>query len=230
MTAESNGPYAAKTNSTKGGFEMKSSMKACIAGASAVVAALAIVACSSDETPATPELDAGHVDSGTVTPDTGAPKDAATDTNPAGRKATLAIAPYGDSGTTMGAGTLDESTGAVTLTLDVTNAVPGSRGVHVHVGTSCAVGAPGPHFNPDLATRNGEWDNLQVNDAGVGHLVSTRQGLTLDPLSDGGTGIVGRVIAVHGAPLTYTDGGVLLTEAGTPQPPPISGCGVITAK
>jgi Cu/Zn superoxide dismutase len=212
------------------GVEMKSSMKACIAGAVVVVATLAVVACSSDATPATPELDGGQIDSGKVTPDTGTAKDTGTDSTPAGRKATIAIAPYGDSGTTMGSGTLDESTGAVTLTLDVTKAVPGSRGVHVHVGTSCAVGGPGPHFNPDLGTRNGEWDNLQVDDAGVGHLVSTRQGLTLDPLSDGGTGIVGRVIAVHGAPLTYSDGGVLLTDAGTPQPPPISGCGVITAK
>ncbi len=125
-----------------------------------------------------------------------------------------------------------EVNGGLALTIDVTNAVPGARGTHIHVGTSCAVGAPGAHFNLDTTNRNAEFANTPVDDAGVGHNVSTKTGtpaLTLDVAADGGPGVVGRVLAIHGAPVLLPDGGPELSEAGTPLPPPISGCGVITA-
>jgi Cu/Zn superoxide dismutase len=208
-------------------------------------------ACSSDDTTNPSSSTDGGVDSttggDTGSSDTGSGTDSSkadtgSDAPPVGKQATVTIAPYGTTGTTTGSGTFVQTDGPggstqVTFTLDVQNAVPGSRGVHVHVGSSCAVGAPGAHFNPGPVPLNGQWDNIQVDDAGTGHLVSPMtaggapgNGLTLDPYSDAGPGIVGRVIAVHGAPNLLPDGGPVLTEAGTPAPPPINGCGVIIAK
>jgi Cu/Zn superoxide dismutase len=110
----------------------------------------------------------------------------------------------------------------------VTNAVPGARGVHVHLGSSCTPPAPGGHFNP-AGTTDGMFDNITVDDAGVGHLTSTRKTITLDVQQDGGNGIVGRALAVHAAPLPPVDAGEDV-DAGPAPPPPISGCGIITAQ
>jgi hypothetical protein len=223
----------------------------------ASVGALAAPSACSNSSSATPASGTdGGVDSGggsgdDATTDTGSSSaDTGTDTGTAaetstgtdgGKRASVLVRPYGDAGTTTGTGSFSQTDGPeggtqVTLTLDVTSAVPGSRGVHVHVGTSCDVGAPGAHFNPGPTPLNGQWDNIQVDDAGVGHLLSPMtaggapgNGLSLDPYSDGGPGIVGRVLIVHGAPVLSADGGPTLTEAGTVAPPPISGCGIITS-
>lgn len=207
-------------------------------GAAAVVLGIGgslVIACGDDTATPTTETDAGGGTDTSVAKDTGSATDTGGGDTATGRTGTVTIAPFG-TGTTAGSGTFTEDNGSVTFKLDVTGAVPGSRGTHVHVRTNCTPGAGegfGPHFNPDPATRNGEWDNIQVDDAGVGHLTSTRAGLTLEAHSDAGPGIKGRVIAVHGIPPTYPDGGPVLSDGGggfpigAPLPPPIMGCGVI---
>lgn len=190
-----------------------------------------LYACSSDETTtSTPKVDGGGTDTGTK-PDTGGgntdsgnPADSGNEA--AARTGHVTIAPVGDASTTQGSGTFVQNGNTITLTLNVTGSIPGTRGVHVHVGGDCA--NPGGHFNPDPNTRNGEFDNMTVNDAGVGTLTSSRLGISLDQLADGGTGIVGRSLNVHGIPLTSVDGGPLLNDAGVAVPPPRIGCGVIT--
>lgn len=147
------------------------------------------------------------------------------DPTPTLRRATIDIRPWGDGGTS-GTATLVEADGGVTFTVDVTHAPRGSRGIHVHLGKCENDGGPGGHFNPDPMALNGQLPNLQVDDAGVGHLVATQVGLTLDDAMDGGAGIVGRAVVVHGIQATYPDGGPVL-DAGKPIPPPISGCGDI---
>ena len=140
------------------------------------------------------------------------------------RSGKVTIAPVGDAGT-IGTGTFVESNGQITLTLNVTGAPPGARGVHVHVNGDCA--NAGAHFNPNPTTRNGEFDNMIANDAGVGTLTSMRAGISLDTASDAGTGIVGRSLNVHGVGATLPDGGPVLNDAGQPVPPPRIGCGII---
>jgi Cu/Zn superoxide dismutase len=125
----------------------------------------------------------------------------------------------------MGTGTFTENGNQMTLVLNLTGSIPGSRGVHVHVSGDCT--NPGAHFNPDAVMKNGEFDSIVVNDAGVGTMTSIRMGLSLDLPSDGGTGIVGRSLNVHGLPILAADGGPVLTDAGTPVPAPRIGCGVI---
>jgi hypothetical protein len=74
---------------------------------------------------------------------------------------------------------------------------------------------------------NGMMDNTVVDDAGNGQQTSTRVGITLDKAADGGLGVVGRVVVVHGIPLTEADGGPKLDDAGNKLPPPAIGCGPI---
>lgn len=146
------------------------------------------------------------------------------ESEPAGKGAKVTIAPYAAAqGTTSGTGVLTEADGKVTLKLEVKNAKEGSRGVHVHVGSSCE-SPPGGHHNPDPGTRNGEFDNLQVDATGSGTVTSTRAGLNL---TSGDGGILGRALVVHGKPLLEPDGGPKLSDAGTALPPPVDGCGVI---
>lgn len=196
----------------------------------AAITGVTMYACSDDPTPtaSTTSADGGQGDSSrsdTGTGSDGSSPDGATGT----RTATVTINPFaGTGGTTTGMGTFTETNGEVTLTLNVTNAPPGSRGVHIHVGSTCATA--GVHFNPNPTTLNGEFKSMDVNDAGQGSLTDTKSGLSLTQAADGGTGIVGRTLVVHGVRQTYPDGGPVLTEAGTPAPPPISGCGVITAQ
>src|SRR5262249_41193673 len=105
----------------------------------------------------------------------------------------------------------------VTFTVSVTGAGPaGPHGVHVHVNGTCA--SPGPHFNPDPNTRNGEWGTIAVDDAGTGTLTATTRGLDLVDAGPDTAGILGRAIVVHG---------VLPADAGPEASAPPSGCGVI---
>ena len=198
---------------------------------------LGLVACSSDETGAISRSDSGSPIADASTSDTYVPNvDSGPGVDAGGRTAKAALKALSDSGTSATA-TLTESPGCtpntknctVTLSINVTGAVPGARGTQVHVGKSCTDALTrGGHFNPDAVTKNGEWDNTIANDAGVGTTTSTRTGLTLDQLADGGVGILGRVIVVHGPPTLLPDGGPVLTDAGTPAPPPAHACGKIT--
>jgi Cu/Zn superoxide dismutase len=193
-----------------------------------VSVAAVVTGCSDDPPPA--GSSSGTSGASSSSGSSGTSSSSGTSGSTASKKATATVAPYAAAGgTTQGTATFTEANGEVTLDLSVTNAVPGARGVHVHVGGSCD-SPPGAHFNPNATTKNGEWDNMQVAAGGAGTLSSKRAGLTLEPAADGGTGIVGRTIVIHAAPVLYPDGGPVLTEAGTPAPPPISGCGVIKAQ
>lgn len=204
--------------------------------ATSVAVGMFVVACSSDETAATTR---GNTDSGSTQdssqPDTSLPNvDSGGPVDAGGRTAKATLNSVDDSGTKATA-TFVESPGClantkgctVTLTMNVTGAPPGARGTHVHVGESCTDAITrGGHFNPDTVTKNGEFDNTLANDAGVGTATSTRSGITLDALSDGGVGILGRVVVVHGAPI-LVDGGPLLLDGGAVAPPPAFACGKI---
>lgn len=191
------------------------------------IAASGVYACSSDDTTATPvtTTDAGGGSDSGSTGDTGTKGDSGgTDGSTTTKKAHVTIT--GVNGNTIsGTGTFTEANGAVTLTVNVMGAPPGPRGTHVHVNADCS----GGHYNPDTTTKNGEFDNTVVNDAGVGTGTSTRQGISLDAKSDAGTGIVGRALAIHGIAPTDVDGGPLLDDAGAPVKPPVIGCGEIMA-
>jgi Cu/Zn superoxide dismutase len=181
------------------------------------VASVWLYACDDDETASPPGSDGG-LDSSR---DTGPSQDAAA------RTANVTIAPYGDASTTTGSGTFTEGNGTVTLSLNVTGAPPGSRGVHVHVNSSCNP-APGSHFQPNDAGTSVFFQNMIVNDAGEGSMTSSVPIFTIEQATDAGTGIVGRTLVVHGVAETLPDGGPVLTDAGAPVPPPVSGCGSIT--
>jgi Cu/Zn superoxide dismutase len=210
-----------------------------------VVSIIAIVGggfaygCSDDEEtgtkPPTTTTDAGGKTDGTTGTDSGGGNDTGTKTDTGTtdtgtgdtsttKTAHVTITAVNDSGVS-GTGTFTQSGTNVTLTVNVTGAPPGPRGTHVHVNADCS----GGHYNPNAATKNGEFDNTVVDDAGVGTGTSTRDGLDLVPKSDAGTGIVNRALAIHGIAPLDIDGGALLDDAGLPIKAPVIGCGEILA-
>jgi Cu-Zn family superoxide dismutase len=139
-------------------------------------------------------------------PDTGASDSSTTLT----AKATLEA--VGDSGVS-GTATFTESNGTVTLNATVQGARPGTHGLHVHLGTTCA--APGPHYGPDGGPYHGEW-KVVVGDAGTGSLTVPNVDVTV---SAGQWVAVGHAMVFHH--LATPDAGA---DAG---PPPRAACGVV---
>jgi Cu-Zn family superoxide dismutase len=201
---------------------------ACLAS---LAAGFVAFSCSDDDPVAgEPELDAGPLDApaaaDTYVPDTAAKAD----TNPPGPNAAAAnITSTGVGGSTItGLASFVELDGSVNVSINVSNAPPGMRGLHVHANGSCddAGAAAGGHFNPldashaypDGAVHHpGDFGNIVVNDAGVGTLTLTSTTITVSP---GPTSVVGHAIIVHQG-----------TDDGVTQPTGDAGarigCGVI---
>ncbi len=187
-----------------------------IAAPAIAIASVWLYACDDDDASAPTSADAGQ-DSA---------RDTGTSQDGSARTAKVTIAPFGDA-STSGSGTFTEGDGTVTLSLSVTGAPPGSRGVHVHVNASCDP-APGAHFQPNDAGTTVFFQNMIVNDAGEGTLTSSVPVFKVEQATETGTGIIGRTLVVHGVAATLPDGGPVLSDAGTPVAPPVSGCGPIT--
>ena len=178
-----------------------------------VIGGALVNGCASDSPSAPPRIDSGsgRSDSGgpgqdSSLPDTGGGDSSATLT----AKATLA--PVGDSGVT-GTATFTETNGTVTLNATVQGSVPGTHGLHVHQGTSCA--APGPHYGPDGGPYHGEW-KVVIGDAGTGTLTVPNVDVTV---SAGQWVAVGHAMVFHQLP--RPDAGA---DAG---PPARAACAVI---
>ena len=124
-----------------------------------------------------------------------------------------------------------DGNGTVHVNVHVKGLAPGLHGIHVHNVGSCAQGATafagaGSHHNPGAATHGqhaGDLPNLTVNRAGVGHLNSSTDTITLSAGSSSVFDANGSALVVHFAQDDYVT-----------DPTGNSGarvaCGVITAE
>ena len=116
---------------------------------------------------------------------------------------------------------VENATGTVHVNVHVTGLAPGLHGIHIHRVADCTppFAAAGPHYNPAGASHGlhsatgphaGDLPNLTVNDAGVGHLDTTTDRVTLrdgaTTLFDETAGQVGSSLIIHaGADDQVTD-------------------------
>jgi Cu-Zn family superoxide dismutase len=131
----------------------------------------------------------------------------------------------------------EDAAGTLHASVHVEGLSPGLHGIHIHAIGTCSptFAAAGGHFNPTGAAHGldsptgphaGDWPNLVVNGAGVGHLDARSDRATL---SDGPLSILdadGSAIVIHANPDDQ------VTDSG-PFGPGNSGariaCGVIEA-
>lgn len=131
-----------------------------------------------------------------------------------------------------GKATFIEEPGGVRVVLEVENAPPGKKGVHVHERGDCSDlegKSMGPHFAPKLEQHAlpaegaehhlGDLGNIVVSDDGTGRLEIKAVDATLGP--DSGTSFLGRAIVVHFG----EDAGKTAQPAGDSGEP--MACGVI---
>ena len=139
-------------------------------------------------------------------------------------------------GSEVGRATLRETEEGVKVVLEIENAPPGSKGVHVHEKGDCsniAGKSMGDHFAPDvkihaLPTEQsdrerhlGDLGNVDVNDTGTGELEITVKRATLEP--NDALSYLGRALVVHAG----NDQGEVKQPAGESGAP--MACGVIEA-
>lgn len=131
-----------------------------------------------------------------------------------------------------GKATFIEEPGGVRVVLEVENAPPGKKGVHVHERGDCSdiqAQSMGPHFAPKLeqhalpaegdAHHMGDLGNIDVNADGTGRLEIKAVDATLG--GDDGTSFLGRALVVHAG----EDAGRVAQPAGDSGAP--MACGVI---
>ncbi len=131
-----------------------------------------------------------------------------------------------------GKATFIEEPGGVRVVLEVENAPPGKKGVHVHERGDCSdipAKSMGPHFAPKLEQHAlpaegdshhlGDLGNIVVNADGTGRLEIKAVDATLG--GDDGTSFLGRALVVH----TGEDAGSVSQPAGDSGAP--MACGVI---
>jgi Cu-Zn family superoxide dismutase len=131
-----------------------------------------------------------------------------------------------------GKATFIEEPGGVRVVLEVENAPPGRKGVHVHERGDCSdipAKSMGPHFAPKLEQHAlpaegdshhlGDLGNIDVNADGTGRLEIKAVDATLG--GDDGTSFLGRALVVH----TGEDAGSVAQPAGDSGAP--MACGVI---
>jgi Cu-Zn family superoxide dismutase len=125
-------------------------------------------------------------------------------------------------GATIGwARLVEDATGRVHVSLHVKGLAPGLHGVHIHAVGSCSptFAAAGGHFNPlghqhglenPQGPHAGDLPNLVVNDAGVGRLNATSDGVTVSPGPTTLFDATGSAFIIHAGPddqLTDPTGG-----------------------
>jgi superoxide dismutase, Cu-Zn family len=113
--------------------------------------------------------------------------------------------------TVTGMGIFEPSDGAVTLTLTVSGAAPGTHGSHLHAVPDCSsadANSAGGHWNPismnhglpdSTAHHVGDCGNFDVGADGTGTLTITKTEWTIgtgDPNSD----VVGHALIFHASP------------------------------
>ena len=119
---------------------------------------------------------------------------------------------YNGAGAAIGEARLTEDgRGTVHLTVHVTGLTPGLHGMHLHAIGSCvgpAFTSAGGHFNPagrqhghlnPLGYHAGDLPNLIGNEAGVGHLSTKADWLTLAALQDAD----GSALVIHASEDDY---------------------------
>lgn len=139
-------------------------------------------------------------------------------------------------GSEVGRATLRETEDGVKVVLEIENAPPGSKGVHVHEKGDCsniAGKSMGDHFAPDvkihaLPTEQsdrerhlGDLGNVDVNDTGTGELEITVKRANLEP--NDSLSYLGRALVVHAG----NDQGEVKQPGGESGDP--MACGVIEA-
>ena len=110
---------------------------------------------------------------------------------------------------------VEDATGIVHVSVHVKGLTPGLHGIHIHRVADCTppFTAAGSHYNPAGALHGldnpdgphaGDLPNLVVNQAGIGHLATTTDRVTV---SDGSTtifdttaGQVGSSLVIHAGP------------------------------
>jgi Cu-Zn family superoxide dismutase len=116
-------------------------------------------------------------------------------------------------GNTIGWARLTEDgTSRVHVNVHVRGLTPGLHGIHLHAVGACSPTflAAGPHYNPlgrqhglenPLGAHAGDLPNLRVNEAGVGHLDATTEGVTLSAgptsLFDMAPNAIGSAFIIH---------------------------------
>jgi Cu-Zn family superoxide dismutase len=199
-----------------------------VRGTGALLLAAALFACNSDSrgdraaapgtgTSEPPESAAGESDS------------TANDSAEQRAEAALTAAPGAK---IEGKATFIEEPGGVRVVLEVENAPPGKKGVHVHERGDCSdipAKSMGPHFAPKLEQHAlpaegdshhlGDLGNIVVNADGTGRLEIKAVDATLS--ADDGTSFLGRALVVH----TGEDAGSVAQPAGDSGAP--MACGVI---
>jgi Cu-Zn family superoxide dismutase len=131
-----------------------------------------------------------------------------------------------------GKATFIEEPGGVRVVLEVENAPPGKKGVHVHERGDCSdieAQSMGPHFAPKLEQHAlpaegeehhmGDLGNIVVSADGTGRLEIKATDATLG--ADSGTSFLGRALVVHAG----EDAGSVSQPAGDSGKP--MACGVI---
>lgn len=131
-----------------------------------------------------------------------------------------------------GKATFIEEPGGVRVVLEIENAPPGKKGVHVHERGDCSDiqgQSMGPHFAPKLEQHAlpaegedhhlGDLGNIVVSDDGTGRLEIKAVDATLG--ADTGTSFLGRALVVHSG----EDAGRTAQPAGDSGAP--MACGVI---
>jgi superoxide dismutase, Cu-Zn family len=210
--------------------------------ASSLVAAAIAYGCSYEALPPPPELDAASPNQPPREGGggSGGGSDASTDapgTAPYNALAMLAPTGLADAGSVTGTVTFAESNGVVAISVVVSGATPGSHGMHIHEGSSCAAtdagpaGAAGDHWNPTGTTHGlpdsgahhvGDFGNITIGSDGTGTLSLDATGFNVQP--DGGAlSALGKTVVFHQG-----------ADNGTTQPTGNSGahagCGPIEAR
>lgn len=112
-------------------------------------------------------------------------------------------------GAIRGTATFSEAEGGVEIHVEVEGAPPGTHGFHVHDVGDCSAEdftSAGGHFNPtgaphagpeDAERHAGDLGNIEIDDAGNGHLMLTSDLLTV---AEGPNSVVGRAVILHADP------------------------------
>jgi superoxide dismutase, Cu-Zn family len=139
-------------------------------------------------------------------------------------------------GAEVGKATLRETDDGVKVVVEIENAPPGSKGIHVHEKGDCSNipgKSMGDHFAPDvkihaLPTEQsererhlGDLGNVDVNDTGTGELEITVKRANLEP--NDSLSYLGRALVLHAG----NDQGEVKQPAGESGEP--MACGVIEA-
>ena len=109
---------------------------------------------------------------------------------------------------------MEDETGQITLTVELTGAPAGEHGLHLHQVADCSAdnaSSAGPHWNPeghmhgepDAESHLGDLGNIKVGEDGTGKLVISKAGWTAGDGSE--RDVKGRAIVVHASFDDFSD-------------------------